>query len=306
MGASTDFSLPVGPPCVASSSCRNKNLGAVERQLGLLVSPGLAGQRAPRRPSPQQGPAGHHQPVAVVELPAREVQPPSAAAATSAQRHQLVGLLGVAPGTWDLCGEGGREDRPEAGAQGPSRGGRGRATLPRSRMTAATVPLQARYGELASTRRSKPALTTAAQRCSWVTMFSAREGRGRGGFTGHALLCWGRGRHWGLTYLCSEEREEAGWGSLGALEERQRVGCRGCWGLPSHPPSFRNPRGPTSERCVSGVEEGGSGYPPEAKSPSAAPSSPWAQCGWASKDVRAGVCSRLHPQLPAGWVLVPG
>lgn len=118
-------------------------------------------------------------------------------------------------------------------------------------MTAATVPLQAQYGELASTRRSKPALTTAAQRCSWVTMLSAGEGQGRGGFTGHALSCWGDGRQWGLTYLCSEERE-AGWGSLGALEDRQTVGCCGCWGLPSHPSSFRNSRGPTSERYVWG------------------------------------------------------
>lgn len=40
-------------------------------------------------------------------------------------------------------------------------------------MTAATVPLQAQYGEVSSTRRSKPALTTAAQRCSWVRMFPA-------------------------------------------------------------------------------------------------------------------------------------
>lgn len=44
--------------------------------------------------------------------------------------------------------------------------------LPLSRMTAATVPLQARYGELSLRSRSKPALTTAAQRCSWVRMVS--------------------------------------------------------------------------------------------------------------------------------------
>lgn len=59
--------------------------------------------------------------------------------------------------------------------------------LPFSRMTAATVPLQAQYGEVSFTRRSKAALTTAAQRCSWVRMFSAHGGEGRGGSTtGHA------------------------------------------------------------------------------------------------------------------------
>lgn len=53
--------------------------------------------------------------------------------------------------------------------------------LPLSKMMAATVPLQARYGEVCSTRRSKPALTTAAQRCSWVRMFSAGWGESGGG-----------------------------------------------------------------------------------------------------------------------------
>lgn len=74
-------------------------------------------------------------------------------------------------------------------ARGPwCRGGRGRGpevgagqALPLSKMMAATVPLQALYGEVWSTRRSKPALTTAAQRCSWVRMFSAQWGEGGGG-----------------------------------------------------------------------------------------------------------------------------
>lgn len=46
--------------------------------------------------------------------------------------------------------------------------------LPLSRMTAATVPLQAWYGELSLRSRSKPALTTAAQRCSWVRIVSVQ------------------------------------------------------------------------------------------------------------------------------------
>lgn len=44
--------------------------------------------------------------MAVMELPAREVQAPRTAAVTGAQCHQLVDLLDVAPGTGDLCGKG--------------------------------------------------------------------------------------------------------------------------------------------------------------------------------------------------------
>lgn len=74
-------------------------------------------------------------------------------------------------------------------------GGMAGQPLPFSRMTAATVPLQAQYGEVSFTRRSKPALTTAAQRCSWVRMFSAHGGEGRGGgSTGRAPPPHNRGQ----------------------------------------------------------------------------------------------------------------
>lgn len=104
-GASTDRSWPLGPPCVASRSCRNRNLGEGGAAAGgpVLLGPQ---QRVPHRPSPQQCPAGHHEPMAVMELPAREVQAPRTAAVTGAQCHQLVDLLDVAPGTGDLCGKG--------------------------------------------------------------------------------------------------------------------------------------------------------------------------------------------------------
>lgn len=103
-GASTDRSLPLGPPCVTSKSCRNKNLGETEEPLGDAASClRLPPSAHPVRPSPQQGPPSDDQTMAVVELPARELQPASTAAAAGAQCHQLVDLLGVTPGTWDLC-----------------------------------------------------------------------------------------------------------------------------------------------------------------------------------------------------------
>lgn len=100
--------------------------------------------------------------------------------------------------------------------------------LPFSRMTAATVPLQAQYGEVSFTRRSKPALTTAAQRCSWVRMFSAHEGEGRGGVGAPQAVPLpspqGSGQQ-GPTYLHSGRWVvKACWGPLGTLEERQRDG----------------------------------------------------------------------------------
>lgn len=58
--------------------------------------------------------------------------------------------------------------------------------LPLSRMTAATVPLQARYGELSLRSRSKPALTTAAQRCSCVRTVSVQQPGDSAGPTSHA------------------------------------------------------------------------------------------------------------------------
>lgn len=161
-----------------------------EEQLGDATScPGLPQSVHPTHPSPQQGPSSDDHTVAVMELPAREFQPASTAAAACAQSHQLVDLFGVAPGTWDLC-EGKRQRQPSLrqGAHGGLlRWGEAGQLLPLSKMTAATVPLQAQCGEAMSTRRSKPALTTAAQRCSWVRMFSAHGGeRGRGGSpTGH-------------------------------------------------------------------------------------------------------------------------
>lgn len=67
-----------------------------------------------------------------------------------------------------------------------SRGGGAEQFLPLSRMTAATVPLQAWYGELSLSSRSRPALTTAAQRCSWVRMFSIQRPEDSAGCTSHA------------------------------------------------------------------------------------------------------------------------
>lgn len=54
-------------------------MGAVKRGAGVW---GLS-----RAALPQQGPPGHHQPVAIMELPARKLQPAAAAAAARAQRH---------------------------------------------------------------------------------------------------------------------------------------------------------------------------------------------------------------------------
>lgn len=70
-GVSTDCSLPLGPPCVASKSCRYKNLEeTVKAQLG-DATPDRPPQGVPlAHPSPQQGPAGDDQAMAVVELPA--------------------------------------------------------------------------------------------------------------------------------------------------------------------------------------------------------------------------------------------
>lgn len=76
-----------------------------------------------------------------------------------------------------------------------------------------------------------------------------RERAAVGGPQATSLPCQGSGQ-WGPTYRCSGGRVEASWGSLGSLEDRQGAGCRRCWGLPSCPVPFRNPRSPTGKQCV--------------------------------------------------------
>lgn len=100
-----------------------------------------------------------------------------------------------------------------------------------------------------------------------------RERAAVGGPQATSLPCQGSGQ-WGPTYRCSGGRVEASWGSLGSLEDRQGAGCRRCWGLPSCPVPFRNPRSPTGKQCVCVC---GGAHPPEAQSSWAAPSSPCPQ-----------------------------
>lgn len=260
----------------------------------------------PTHPSPQQGPSSDDHTVAVMELPAREFQPASTAAAACAQCHQLVDLLGVAPGTWDLC-EGRRQRQP--GLRQRAHGGLLRweeagQLLPLSKMTAATVPLQAQYGEVMSTRRSKPALTTAAQRCSWVRMFSAHGGeRGRGGSpTGYvppfAMGVGSTGAH--LPTLSG--------GLLGVFggSGRETGGGGSPWMLQSVLLSFVLQEAKKFHCVCGGRGYGGwaefifqklvSGWPS---------SSPCSQGRQASKDIRARVSSCPPPELPAGPVLMP-
>lgn len=98
------------------------------------------------------------------------------------------------------------------------------------------------------------------------------------------------------TYAQRSERLVGGlWGLWKTDKRLAVVGAGDCH---SHPSSLQNSRGPLAGGMFGG---GGLGHPPKPSVHSAAPSSPWAQGGWASKDVRAGVCSCLHPSsLQAG------
>lgn len=116
-----------------------------------------------------------------------------------------------------------------------------------------------------------------------------------GGPQATPLPCLGSGQ-WGPTYQCSGGRVEASWGSLGSLEDRQGAGCRRCWGLPSCPVSFRNPRSPTGKQCVCGG--GGS----SSRSPKF--------LGCPQQSLSSGTANILQRtlgpgQLPAGRVLMP-
>lgn len=169
--------------------------------------------------------------------------------------------------------------------------------LPFSRMTAATVPLQAQYGEVSFTRRSKPALTTAAQRCSWVRMFSAHGGEGRGGGpTGHAppLTTGVRSTGAHLPTL----RSLGGEGLLGAFGDSGRetrgwvaMGARVC-------PLLLCPSGSQGAPLLGGVIF----LKPIPGCPS---SRPCPLDGQASKDISARIRSHAPPQLPTGLVLMP-